>query len=163
MDSSVSNELNNLFNQDLVSGTERTKILAICNTLVNNGVFLNEVKNNVTNVIEKESFNIEKNIGAVVSCILQIFSKVEMYKEVSAERMKYIVYCLLISVLLKFYPTILQKVEINTLRNLYNDVYDIVMIIPETIKISKKSCLTCIGSSFKLFSFLNKDKILIKK
>lgn len=160
MDSSISNELNNLFNKDCVAGTERTKILAICNTLISDANLMAEVKNNTTSVIEKEGFNIEKNVGAVVSNIIQVFAQVEMYKTVEGSRMKYILYGLLLNVLLKFYPTILQKVEINTLRNLYDDVYALLMIIPATIKISKQSCSTCIGK-IKLFSGLNKGKILI--
>lgn len=161
MDPKVTNELKNLFNQDLVQGNERNKIEAICNTLIADANFIAEVKNNITAIIEKESFNIEKNIGAVISCIIHIFEKVEYYKSVSTERMKYILYCILISSLLKYYPKILEKCEINTLRELYNEVYEIVLIIPSSVKIEKRSCVSCIGSSFKLLSNLNKGKILI--
>jgi hypothetical protein len=161
MDSAVTNELQNLFNQDMTNGTERTKILAICNTLVHDANFLSEVKNNVTSVMEKEGFDIQKNIGAVVSCIISALAKVEFYKTVSNERMKYVLYCLLISILLKFYPSILKNVEIVILRNLYDEVFDLVMIIPQTVTIAKQSCVSCIGK-IRVLSFLNKGKILIE-
>lgn len=160
MNDSVTNELNNLFNADSVSGTERTKILAICNTLVNDVNVMSEIKNSVTGLIEKDGFNIEKKVGAVVSCIISAFHQVECYKEVNTDRMKYIIYCLLISILLKFYPSILTRTEIALLRNLYDDVFDLVMIVPQTVKIAKQGCMTCVGK-FRAFSCLNKGKILI--
>ena len=161
MDSKVTNELNNLFNKDTLSGTERTKIIAICNTLCHDGSLLSEIKNAITPVVEKEGFNIEKNISGVVSCIISIFTQVEFYKEVQTDRMKYIIYCLLISVLLKEYPKILEKVEIGTLRDLYDSVFEIVLIIPQTVKIAKSGCLTCLGKT-RVFSFLNKNKLVIQ-
>jgi hypothetical protein len=161
MDSAVSNELQNLFNQDMTTGTERTKILAICNTLVHDANLIAEIKNSITSVMEREGFDIQKNLGAVISCIISVFAKVEFYKTVSNERMKYVLYCLLISVLLKFYPTLLKNVEIAILRHLYDEVFDLVMIVPQTVVIAKQSCVSCIGK-FRAFSFLNKGKHIIE-
>ena len=161
MDGKVNSEMVNIFNLKNVHGTERTKILAISNTLVNDGVLVGELKNSITSVIERDGFNIEKNIGSVISCIIKIFQQVEFYKDVSSDRMEFVIYCLLLSLLQKFYPTILTKVEISTLRGLYVETYDLVTIIPETIKIAKQGCLTCLGK-YKLLSALNKGKIIVK-
>ena len=162
MNSKIQKELDNLYNETkLASGTERTKINAICNTICDDVNFLSEVGNSIITVIEKDGFNIESNLGALLSCIINVITHVGFYKSVSEERIKYVLYCALLCVLFKNHPNILAKVEINRLRTLYLECYELVVLIPNTVKIAKQGCISCIGSSFKLFNRLNKGKILI--
>lgn len=161
MNSTINAELQNVFNQDKISGSERNKIIAICNQIVDDANFMTEVQNGITTVVNRQNFKLENNLALLVQSILTVLNTVQFYKDVSSERTKYILYCALISSLYKFYPNLLKTVEIDLIRTLFCDVFDLLMIIPETVKITKASCLTCVGKSFKLFSFLNKDKLLI--
>lgn len=161
MNSSINDELSNLLNIFKVGGNERIKIIAICNDLVSNGELLSDLQNALRPIVEAKTFSPAQNIPSLISALLSVLKNVQYYKEVNEGRMKYVLYCVLLSVLLQFYPTVLKQIEIELLRNLYISCIDLVLLIPETVKVHKKSCLTCLGSTVKILSFVNKNKILI--
>ena len=145
-----------------VGGTERNKIDAICNDMVCNKALMSDIQNVLLPLVQNKDFNIAKNIPSLITAILSVVKRVEYYKVVNEERIKYVIYCILLSALLKYYPNVLKTIEIEHLKNAYKECIDLVLLIPETIKVSKKSCLTCIGQSIKLFKFLNKDKVIVE-
>lgn len=161
MQAVILSELECLLNDFKIGGNERIKIIAICNDVVTNANVLTDVSNSLKTVIEKKSFSVSQSIPALISAVLAVMSQIQYYKQVSEERMKFVIYCVLLSCLLKSYPAVLKSIDIDTLRSIYKDCVDLVLLLPETIKISKKTCGTCIGGTFKLFSFLNKNKIIV--
>ena len=157
----VTKEISNLYDLYNVTGKERNAIDAICNNMVKNDDFILEVEVAVKMVLSG-NFKIEEKVPSLISALLRITNKIEYYKSVDESRMKCILYYVLVASLLKFHPKVLtEQIEIEKFRTLYFDCIELVLMIPETVKIARKSCLTCIGSSVKLFSRFNKDKILI--
>jgi hypothetical protein len=162
MEASINEEILNLMNVYKVGGGERNKIDAICNDLVCNNALMGDIQNALHPLIDKKDFNIAKNIPSLITAILSVIKHIEYYKVVNEERMRYVLYCILLSALLKYYPSVLKTIELEHLRNAYKECIDLVLLIPETIKVSKKSCLTCIGQSVKIFKFLNKNKVIVE-
>jgi len=158
----ISNELTNYFNLEKVNGTERIKIVAICNDIIDNAIFIDEIHNSMITITEEKDFKLESHLPALISAILRVIQSVEFYKEVREERIKFVIYCFLISSLFQFYPSTLKTVQIETLRNLYKNSIDLVLILPQTVKIAKKSCVSCLASNFKIFNRFNKGKIIIE-
>jgi hypothetical protein len=158
---SVSAELINYFNLEKVSGTERNKIIAICNDMVDNAQFFNEVHNSIVNVAEGKHFKIETHLPALISAILGVMKSVQYYKNVNEERMPSVIYCVLISALYEFYPKSLEEIPVELLRTLFANSIELVLLVPQTVKIAKQSCISCIASKIKALNKLNKGKILI--
>ena len=157
----VLSELECLLNDHKIGGNERIKIIAICNDMVTNADLLTDVANSLKPIIDgrKESFVVSQSIPALISAVLSVVSKVEYYKTVTEERMRFVLYCILLSSLLKYYPAVLKAIDIDSLRQIYKTCIELVLLIP--VKINKKTCLTCLGGTFKIFSFLNKDKVIV--
>lgn len=160
METIILEEVEKLLDEFRVFGDERTKIIKICDDLVKSNV-LADISNALKPIIEGKNFNVSQNIPLIISAILSIVSNVEYYKTVSEDRMKFVLYCVMISSLRKYYPTVLKTIDVELLRSIYKSCIELVLLVPQTIKVNKKSCLTCIGSSFKIFSFLNKNKLLV--
>jgi len=158
----ISLELNNYFNLEKVNGTERIKIVAICNDIIDNAIFIDEIHNSMITITEEKDFKLESHLPALISAILRVIQSLEFYKEVREERMKFVIYCFLISALYEFYPSTLKTVQIETLRNLYKNSIDLVLILPQTVKIAKKSCVSCLAGKFNFLSRFNKGKIIIE-
>lgn len=161
MDTTTNQELNNLLNLQKVNGNERIKIIAICNDTIGNATVMNDIENSIKNVIEQKNFSLGQCIPSLISSILSITKNIQYYKEVNETRIVFVIYSVLISALLKFHPNLLKTIEIDTLRNIYVNTIDLVLLVPETVKITKRGCLTCLGNSVKVLNFLNKGKIII--
>ena len=157
----VAAELANLFNLEKVSGNERNKILAICNDVIDNATFFNEVHNSMITVAENKNFKIETHLPALISGILRVIQSVEYYKQVNEERMPFVIYCVLVSALYEFYPDSLKTIEIQLLRTLFKDTIDLVLLLPSSVKIAKSSCLSCLAKTIKPLQRFNKDKIIV--
>lgn len=162
METVILSELECLLNDFKIGGSERIKIIAICNDVVTNSNVLTDLANSLKPIIEGKTFNVSQNIPALISAVLSVVGQIEYYKNVTESRMKFVIYCALLSCLLKYYPSVLKSIDIETLRRIYKDCIELVLLIPETIKITKKSCVTCIGGTFKVFSFLNKNKLIVE-
>ena len=161
LNQNISNEMVNYFNLEKVSGTERNKILAICNDIIDNATFFDEVHNSIISVAESKNFKVETHLPALISAILRVVQSVEYYKTITEERMKSVLYCVLIASLYEFYPNTFKTIPIELFRTLFKDCIELVLLIPATIKIAKTSCVSCIASKVKALNGLNKNKILI--
>lgn len=161
MNPQISNELLNMFNRDKTSNSERIKINSLCNDLSTNTKILSEMNNILHSLVEKENFSLLENMSAVISGIIKVVDTVEYYKEITYQsgRMKYVLYCLLITIFFNTYNHILEKTELDSLRQKFEDAYSLLVLIPRSVK--KTSCVSCIGDSFKLFRFVNKKKIIV--
>jgi len=159
----ISLELNNYFNLEKVNGSERIKIIAICNDIIDNAIFIDEIHNSMITITEEKDFKLESHLPSLISAILRVIQSVEYSrKSVEKERMRFVLYGVLISALYEFYPSTLKTVQIETLRNLYKNSIDLVLILPQTVKIAKKSCVSCLAGKFNFLSRFNKGKIIIE-
>lgn len=161
MNTTISNELLNLFNLDKIDNIERIKVNKLCNDLVGNTEITSELNNNLNNLFNKDKFNLLIDMPVIIKNILDLLERVEYYKSVKIDsgRMKYILYCIMVSFLYSNKPEILEKVEINDIRSIYFSVYDLVILIPQDIK--KYKCSTCLFNSFKILNRFNSKKIIL--
>lgn len=152
MNTRIANELMNLFNKDKVIMSERIKINALCNDLCTNVEVSQELNICLYQIINVDNFNLLERLPKIIFGVLQLLSKVEYYKEIKPKsgRLKYLIYCLVITHLFNHHIELLETIEIEKIRDDYEDVYNLVVLKPK--KIAKN---TCIGNLFnKLFSIV---------
>lgn len=161
MDPTISNELMNLFNIDKVDTTERIKINKICNDLTSNSTIISELKNKIMTVIDNNKFNLLLDMPIIIKNSLLLLENVEYYKVVKVEsgRLKYVLYCLMITFFYNNQPQVLEELEIQDIRNMFFSVYDLVVFKPQDIK--KSGCMSAVCSSIKLLQSFNKGKIFV--
>ena len=70
------------------------------------------------------------------------------------EYMLYILYSILFTYLLTNQSDFLNQIEMSKIRLLYFNAIDLILLIPETIKVGKESCGGCLGRRFSFLSFL---------
>lgn len=150
MDQVISNELLNLINLDGINDTtERIKINRLCNDFIMNGGLLESIDLCLSNTIKKDNFNFLLSLVLICKKILVCIQSVEYYKNVSVRsgRIKYLLYAVMINFFYEKYPLILEKYEIKEIRELYVNIYDIIVMEPSDI--ISKSCVKNIFSIIK--------------
>lgn len=154
MNSDIQNELLLLLNIDSVSpADEQIKILKICSDILNSQVYEQNIIKNLDEIFNQSDFNASTEFSRLIIAILNLNKEVEYYKNVNSTRMKYVIYCVFYSYLLKHQIDWINKQNIADIRLLYSNTWDLLQIVPDTIKIAKSTC--------KCLSWFGSSKILI--
>lgn len=161
MNESIVNEMKLLYNVYSVKGKERNKIDAICSNVLDNEEYVSRVKKSLDNVFNNDDFNFSSEFTRLILNIININKSVDYYKEISPERMKFILYGVLYYYLLKNQQTFLNQISMGDIRLLYCNSIDLLLLVPETIKVDKESCCNCLGRTFDWFSCLRGDRVKI--
>jgi hypothetical protein len=162
MQSEIQKEIMLLLEIDNVHGTESVKTLAICAKIISNEKYMTEANKILDNVFNQNDFNFSCEIGCLVSQLLRLNRNVEFYKEISEDRMKYVLYCIIYFYLFKHQSVWLSNQQLGTIRLLYCNVYDLLMIKSESIKLAKSGCVSFIARRVPILSSLIQDKIFIE-
>lgn len=147
MDSQIQQELILLLNIDNVDGKEQIKILSICSNILSSKKYLEELVKILDNLFNQKDFDIFSEFSRLVISILNLNKKVRYEKkEINENRVKYIIYGGLYYYMLKHQTNFFNAQDLGKIRLLYCNAWDLLSLIPETIKISKASCFSCIKS-----------------
>jgi len=161
MNETIQSEIMLLLNIYEVKGNEQVKILAICSKILDSKEYMNKLKDSLNGVFTNSDFNFIIEFSRLINAIICFNGNLDFYKNVSQERMKYIIYCILFAYMLKYQPQTLNSIPSGELRLLYSNSIDLVLLLPETIKINKESCSSCLGRNFSLFKWLAGGRIYI--
>jgi hypothetical protein len=154
MNDDIDNEIGRLLRIDNVKGDECIKVLAICAKVLNNSDYIVQVAKLIDGIFSQPSFDFMAEFGLVIGQLIELNKRVTFYKEVSVERMKYVLYAVFYHYAFKKRLNWLNEQNIGQIRLLYCNVYDLLMIRSESLKIAKSGCLSCVCAAVQFW----KDK-----
>lgn len=143
-----------------IGGNEKNKILSISSQMINSKNYMNLVKEKLDNIIGADDFNIFTDFAVLLKCVIDMNQYVDFYKEITPDRLKFLLYPVLYANLYKNHIDVLNGMSIGDFRLLYANAIDLVFIPIQTVQIVKESCTNCLARKVKLLSWLeNKIKI----
>ncbi len=146
MNEEIHQEMVLLMNIYEVSANEQIKILALCSKILDSKKYVDKIKETLDNVFNGESFNFINEFSRLLLGIINVNKQVEMVKEVKEDRIKFLLYSILYSYLSKNQKNLLNATPLGDLRLLFCNSIELILLIPQTIKISKENC--CLFSCF---------------
>lgn len=141
-----------------IGDNEKNKILSISSKLINSENYMNIIKEELNKIIETENFNLITDFSILIKTVLDCNKHVDFYKEITVDRLKYLMYPVLYAHLYKNNTDLLNSINISDFRILYINAMDLLLIPVQSIKIDKVNCLNCIGRTFKFLSWLESKK-----
>jgi hypothetical protein len=139
MYSEIQTELVLLMNIDNIKANEQIKILAIISNVLANKEYLENVKNGLDKFFTEES-SFDGEFSRLVMAIIELNQKCQYYKNIDFERCKFVIYSVLYNFLIKNKIELLCSIEMQKLRMLYFNAWDLIKIIPESVKVLKNEC-----------------------
>jgi hypothetical protein len=150
MQTEIQREITLLMGIDNVGGTEQVKILAICAKMLSCPDYFSEVIKAFDNIFSQPDFDIMVDIGRVVYQLVLLNGKFSFYKEISETRMKYVLYGVMYAFMLKHKTDWMNTQNLGSVRLVYCNAYDLILLKSDSIKIAKQGCLSCIGLTLGL-------------
>lgn len=162
MNEDIYNELRFYINAEGkdVSATEQTKILSDATKILSSVAYMDEIKTRFGVLLNEPSFNIMVDFGEILKIVINLNQMCDHYKDLTIDRLRFIMYGVIYSTIHKNYPNILNNISMSDFRMLYSNSMSLILIPIDTVKISKEDCINCVARTFKFFSWLeNKLKI----
>ena len=125
MNEQIQQELVLLLNIDNVTANDQIKIL--------------------DDVFNQQDFDLSSEFTRLVLAILNLNKNVEYKKEINEIKVKYVIYACLYFYLIKYQVDFCNKTDMGKIRLLYCNSFELISLVPETIKVQKQSCLSCIS------------------
>lgn len=141
MDNSTQNEILLLTQIDNVKGNESIKILSICSSVLSSEKYVSSAVEALDNIFNSPDFDLTNEFTRVVVNIFNVNKKFNYYKEISTERTKYVVWGVFYHYLQKHQADFLNSHDMGVWRLLFANAWDLITIIPQTVKIDKASCI----------------------
>ena len=143
-----------------IKGSEAIKILSICSHLLNNEQYVETLKNTLDNVLNTPDFDFKMEICHAVLAIIRVNKRTNYYKQISIDRMKFVLYAGLYGYLIKNQTDLLNEMSsMAELRLLYANVWSALQTDPRILEIAKESWGSCMS---RLTGFCKNDEIYIK-
>ena len=140
---------------------EQIKIISVCSKMLDSADYVGKLNAKLDELVSTPDFDITTDFINMVSSILDVNKDVEFYKELSVERMKICIYCMLYSYLLKSDKNnSLNKIEIHKFRILYFNTTKVLMLKPKVMKIKKEGLISAIGRCIGIECLVG-DNVLI--
>lgn len=156
MNYQVQNEITFVMtNIDKTGGTEQTKIIALLGPVLNNAEYMEKIKESLNPVADAENFSIA-DFGQMILRIIDVNKEHCFYKQIAESRMKFLIYAVLYKYFLEYQTDKLNNIPMVDFRMMYLNAIDLVLLVPETIKIEKEDCLNCLGRSINWLGCLAK-------
>ena len=160
MNDEIQNEMILMMGIYNIDGTEQVKILAIISKILANEEYTDKIKEQLNSLIN-DDFNIINEFSRLISLIIQINRAIDTWKDITEERVKFIIYAIIFNYLFKNQPQILNNIPRGDIRLVYSNCIDLVMIIPQTLKIGKEGCCNFLGRKISWLSCIRGDRIKI--
>lgn len=144
MNDDIDNEVCRLLRIDGVDGTESIKVMAICSQLLANGDYRRQVASTLDEIFNSPTFDFMAEFGLVIQSIIAMNKNVAFYKTISVSRMKYVLYAVFYHYAYKQQLEWLNQQNLGTIRLLYCNIYDLLMVRSESLQIAVAGCLSCL-------------------
>lgn len=141
-----------------VKDGEKNKIRSIVSKMIKSEKYMEEIKKQFDEIINAPDFNIMTDFSVLLKYLINANQNFDYYKEITPERIKFLLYGVTYTVLYKNYSELLNSTNPSDLRQLYVNAMDLVLIPTETMAIKKEDCATCLGRTIKILSFLEKKR-----
>ena len=143
MDTAQQNELLLLMNVDNLVGGEVVKILAICSNMLNDDTWTAQVKTQLDTLFATPDFDMSVEMAQLIKILLGLSTSISYYKEIALDRMKYVLYASLYNYLSKCQLDALNNVGVGVFRVMFINLWSILEVVPESVKIAKTTCCSC--------------------
>jgi hypothetical protein len=137
-----------------IKGSEQIKIISVLSSMMSNVLYNYELKKALDPIISDEKFSLS-DVPKLILLIIDVNKKFDFYKVVNEERVKYILWGLLYSFLLKNHTDKLNLLGVSEIRILYINTAELLLLIPQSIKIQKENWGSCLGRSISFFKCLD--------
>jgi len=142
-----------------IKGSEQVKILSILSCILSNVLYVEQLKSKLNQIVDDANYNFS-DFSRLILNIIDLNKHFDFYKEVNEHRIKYILWGVIYFYFNKFQIEKLNLYDLSALRIMYLNCAELVLLVPETIKIKKESCCSCIGRSVGFLKWLDdKNKI----
>lgn len=123
---------------------EHIKIKHACTRMLDNNDYMNTIKLSLDSIFKIQNFD-NSDFSRLLLAIIEVNKKVSYYKELSENRMKYVIYAVLYSYLINNQHDFVNLEGITKIRISYFNSIELALLVPQTMKIAKETCLSCIG------------------
>ena len=117
----------------------------MCSNVLSSDKYLKELIKILDNLFNQKDFDIYSEFSRLVLSIFNLNKVVNYKKEISEKRMKYITYACLYYYMIKHKTNWFNEQDHGKIRILFCNSWDLVSLIPETVKIAKTSCISCLS------------------
>lgn len=156
MNELIQNELTLLMSVgDCIKGSEQVKILSILSAILSNEKYVSDLKTKLNPIVEDSNYNFS-DFSRLILHVIELNKHYDFYKEVNEYRVKYILWGVIYYYFTKFQIEKLNLYDLSSLRIMYLNCAELVLLVPETIKINKESFSSCLGRYFSFLKCLDK-------
>ena len=138
MSKDLQNVVIRLFEADCYDTTRRQPILNTISSFLNSAIYTNivsiAIKNQKGDVISVGS------VPLIVNIIVSSLSMIDLSKTLNTNDTKYFVYGVLYSFIISEDLDFFTEFQLDTFQNLYDNIYDVLLLSPQLIQIAKVSC-----------------------
>jgi len=160
MNSTIITELYLVLNKiDNISENNAVKVMNLCSKIMDNIQYNTIVKNTLDTYFKMENFNMA-DFPRLMLAIIKLNEKLEYVDKITVDELKYIIYAVLINYLFNNQINFINTVSMDKIRITYFNCVELMIVMPNTIKISKEGCCSCIGRAVGS-DWLVGEKILI--
>ncbi|RTL06732.1 hypothetical protein EKK58_04315 [Candidatus Dependentiae bacterium] len=146
MNETIRNEVALLLDIDNVKPNEKEKILSICSSFLSSTKYITELKNILDGVFNApDGFEISSEISRIILGILKLNDKCTYTKNINNDRLKYIIYGVIYSYLIKNQVDFLNSQNYGTFRLLFCNAWDLVSVDISKVIVEKVGCDFCCG------------------
>lgn len=147
MNSDIQREILLLCSIDQIKGSESIKIMSICSNFLQNEIYVEEIKKFFDSVFNSPNFDFVSELAPILLGLVNINKKVNYYKNISLDRMKYVLFSVLYQYISKYQVELLNHIDIGQLRILFSNSFDLIKLQPHFVNIAKKGC-SCLNNLF---------------
>lgn len=147
MDSSVQNELLLLMGVDNLVGEEVFKSMSICANILNDTSYIAQVNDKFGELFKTPDFDLLVELSQLITVLLKVNNNFSYYKEIAFGRMKYVVYATIYAYIAKNQLSEINRIGAHTFRILFTNLWSVLEVVPESVKIAKAACFSCFGST----------------
>lgn len=135
----VKNEVIHLMDMDEYDDKRRQGIITALMTFLNSSCYTNIISIAIRNQKKDSVISISK-IPCLVSIIVTCLKNADLTKMLQTNDMKYFIYGVLYNFILQEDPGFFNDISIETFENLYDGIFDILLIFPNVIDVSSQFC-----------------------
>lgn len=139
MSKDLQNVVMRLFEADSYDETRRKPILDAVQNFLSSGTYTNIVSIAIKNQKGSDVISIG-SIPLIINIIASSLSMVDLGKRLVDKDVKYFVYGVLYSFIVNEDPDFFSEFQLETFQNMYDNIFDILLLSPQIVKIAKISC-----------------------
>lgn len=140
MNEEIRNELLLILNVFEKTETDKqVKIISMLSKILDNKIYTETIKKELEAITSIKNFDITVDFTRLILSVLNVNSRFEFQKEISVNKMKYIIYGIIYNNFVKNDPNILNNIDITKFRILYYNAINLMLLPPENLKIKTNS------------------------